>query len=125
MNWDKAITDFTNYLRLERGMAVNTVKSYARDLKKVALIAIEQDWMNPLKLKLPELESLVKEAAAVGLNPRSQARLVSAIRSFYKFLVLEDEIENSPAELLEAPKLGRKLPDFLRKGAGGSSGGLT
>lgn len=113
MNWDKVITDFMNYLRLERAMSANTVKSYHRDLRKIARLAVEENFSNPLKLNLGQLETLVKEAAAEGLSAKSQARLVSAIKSFYKYLVLEDEIEVNPAELLEAPKFGRKLPDFL------------
>lgn len=113
MNWDKAIADFINYLRLERALSANTVKSYRRDLVKLARFASEANLSNPLKLNLGHLEKLVKDAAAEGLSAKSQARLVSAIKSFYKYLVLEDEIEVNPAELLEAPKVGRKLPDFL------------
>lgn len=113
MNWDKAINDFVNYLRLERAMSPNTVKSYRRDLKKLAVIAHTKDKTNPLKLALSDLEELVKETASAGLSAKSQARLISAIRSFFKFLVLEDELAFSPAELLEAPKVGRRLPDFL------------
>lgn len=94
-------------------MSPNTVKSYRRDLNKIASTAIVGDKQNPLKLELSDLEVLVKEAASAGLSPKSQARLISAIRSFYKYLLLEDEISASPAELLEAPKVGRKLPDFL------------
>ena len=113
MNWDKAIADFINYLRLERAMSANTVKSYRRDLEKIARFAVDASLTNPLKLDLSHLEKLVKDAATEGLSAKSQARLVSAIRSFFKYLVLEDEIEINPAELLEAPKVGRKLPDFL------------
>ncbi len=94
-------------------MSHNTVKSYRRDLHKVADLALKGDFPNPLILKLADLEHLVKESASTGLSAKSQARLISAIKSFYKYLVLEDELSTSPAELLEAPKIGRKLPDFL------------
>ena len=94
-------------------MSPNTVKSYRRDLVKIAALASEENLTDPLSLELANLEGLVKKAAEQNLSAKSQARLVSTIRSFYKFLVLEDEIDKNPAELLEAPKVGRKLPDFL------------
>lgn len=112
MNWATAIRDFTNYMRLERAMAKNTVSSYQRDLNKAAQY-FETTKPSPLKLSLKDLEAFVAEMAEQGISARSQARLVSALRSFYKFLTLEEVIDIDPSELLESPKLGRKLPDFL------------
>lgn len=114
MNWNTAIRDFTNYLRLERGMSDNTVKNYQRDLRKAGRLGGE-DYPDPLKLELPQLEKLVQMVAEEGVSARSQARFISALRSFYKFLLLEDYLSANPTELLEAPKIGRKLPDFLSK----------
>lgn len=99
-------------MRLERGMAKNTISSYQRDLKKVVGYFNETK-PNPLILSLKDLQQFIAEMAKEGINPRSQARLISSLRSFYKFLVLEELINNDPSELLESPKLGRKLPDFL------------
>ncbi len=112
MNWATAIKDFSNYMRLERAMAKNTVSSYQRDLKKAALY-FEESKPNPLKLTLKDLEGFIAEMAVEGISARSQARLISALRSFYKFLTLEELITIDPSELLESPKVGRKLPDFL------------
>ncbi len=112
MNWATAIKDFSNYMRLERAMAKNTVSSYQRDLKKAAL-HFEESKPNPLKLTLKDLEGFIAEMAVEGISARSQARLISALRSFYKFLTLEELITIDPSELLESPKVGRKLPDFL------------
>ena len=112
MNWDTAIQAFVNYLRLERGLSGNTTKSYERDLRKAQLLS-EKQQANPLKLKLSDLEALVAALAHEGLSAKSQARFISAIKSFYKYLLLEDEIDANPTELLESPKIGRKLPDFL------------
>ena len=113
MNWEQAITDFTNYLRLERALSPNTVKSYRRDLTKLSALAVAENQPDPLKLTLANLEQLVRSVSAQGLGARSQARMVSALRTFYKYLVFEDELATNPAELLEAPKTGRKLPEFL------------
>lgn len=93
-------------------MAKNTVSSYQRDLNKAAQY-FETTKPSPLKLSLKDLEAFVAEMAEQGISARSQARLVSALRSFYKFLTLEEVIDIDPSELLESPKLGRKLPDFL------------
>lgn len=112
MNWSTAIRDFTNYMRLERGMSENTIKSYGRDLGKAQRLA-EDDHPDPLKMQLKDLEALIILVAEEGVNPKSQARFISALRSMYKFLLLEDYIDSDPTELLEGPKIGRKLPDFL------------
>ena len=114
MNWSIAIRDFTNYMRLERGMSPNTISSYQRDLRKAARY-FEEAKPNPIKLSLKDLQAFVGAQAREGINARSQARLISAIRSFYKYLLLEDLLESDPSELLESPRLGRKLPDFLSK----------
>ncbi len=99
-------------MRLERGMSKNTISSYQRDLKKAA-IYFEGDKPNPLKLQLKDLQSFIAETAKQGISARSQARMISSIRSFYKFLALEELIGIDPSEMLESPKVGRKLPDFL------------
>ncbi len=112
MNWSIAIRDFNRYQRLERGLSENTIKAYGRDLRKVASLLGEEK-TNPLKLELSELEAVINKAAKEGLNARSQARLVSSLRSFYKYLVLEDLLPKDPSALLETPKTAQKLPDFL------------
>lgn len=114
MNWSQGIKDFKNYLKLERGLSKNTLVSYELDLEKLAHFSEEDTWM-PLSLDFDDLQQFVNAQAKKGISARSQARFISSFKSFYKFLLLEDYIELNPTELLEAPKLGRKLPDFLSK----------
>lgn len=114
MNWQQAIRDFKNHLLLERGLSENTISSYSRDLTKVAQY-FQDLGLSPLKLNLNQLQDYIVEQAKSGVNPRTQARYISALRTFFKYLLLEDFIEIDPSELLESPKLGKKLPDFLTK----------
>ncbi|AEV32105.1 tyrosine recombinase XerD [Owenweeksia hongkongensis DSM 17368] len=112
MNWDIAIKDFTNYMRLERGMSPNTIAAYKRDLKKLRE-NLEEEKPDPLKIQLADLQGLITTLAEEGISAKSQARLISALRTFYKYLLFEDLITIDPTEMLESPKVGRKLPDFL------------
>ncbi len=112
MNWTQAIRDFTHYLKLERGLAENTVANYAMDLRKLKDWAQEQNLL-PLKAQSEHLSAFIRMLAETGISARSQARTLSAVKAFYKFLLLEDALEQNPAALLEAPKLARKLPVFL------------
>jgi integrase/recombinase XerD len=113
MRWKDALIDFKNYLRLERGLSENTVKGYLRDLQKARTYFEEKNATNPLELNLNHWEALVQNLAEKGLNPRSQARLTSAVKAFYNYLILEDYLTQNPVALLEIPKLGQKLPTYL------------
>jgi integrase/recombinase XerD len=112
MNWFQAIKDFKHYLKLERGLSENTLSAYTLDLEKVANFSDDERWL-PLKLNLDDLQQFINEMAKQGISARSQARLISTLRAFYKYLLLEDYLEINPTELLESPKVGMKLPDFL------------
>ncbi|HBF21903.1 MAG TPA: site-specific tyrosine recombinase XerD, partial [Cryomorphaceae bacterium] len=114
MNWSQAIRDFQHYLKLERGLSQNTIISYSLDLEKIAGFSEDPAW-KPLKLKADDLQQFINAQAKKGINARSQARLVSTLRAFYKYLLLEDYLDVNPTELLESPKMGRKLPEFLSK----------
>jgi integrase/recombinase XerD len=109
--WNQWVRDFLNYLRLERGMSPNTVMAYKRDLGKL------QQWAEEENLRVDSIvkDDLRKFTAAMSgsISPRSQARMVSAIRSFFLFLLEENYRKDHPAELLRAPKLGLYLPDTL------------
>jgi integrase/recombinase XerD len=113
MQWSQALADFKNYLRLEKGLADNSVRAYLRDLKKLA--SLYGDELKPLQLQLADLEKAVESLFSEGNQARSQARFISSCKSFYKYLLLEEYITKNPAELLEAPRLGQRLPDFLEE----------
>ena len=115
MNWNAAIRNFKNYQKLERGLAENSILAYERDLKKLQVWAEEKD-IAPLKISFEDLLNFIHEICSEDMAARSQSRLISAIKTFYKFLVYEDLLQENPSKLLETPKLGRKLPDVLNEG---------
>jgi integrase/recombinase XerD len=115
MNWNAAIRNFKNYQKLERGLAENSILAYERDLKKLKVWAEEKD-IAPLKISFEDLLNFIHEICSEDMAARSQSRLISAIKTFYKFLVYEDLLRENPSKLLETPKLGRKLPDVLNEG---------
>ena len=104
--------NYKQYLLLERSYTQNTANAYLSDIDK--LFAYQQiEGINPLETSLDELENFAAGLADVGIHPRSQARILSGVRSFYHFLLLEGKIRQDPTELLESPKIGLHLPDIL------------
>ena len=110
--WENAIKDFSYYLRIERGLSENTAVSYSSDLEKLAAFAAA-DGRKPWELTFEELEVFVQGCSEKGLNAKSQARIVSAVRGFYKYLSLEGLVKDNPSVLLEVPKSNRILPQVL------------
>ncbi len=116
MDWKRAIKDFGNYLRLERSMSANTVEAYIRDVTQLHhFIDAEYESKPPTQLELKHLREFVLRISDLGMNATTQARMISGIKAFYKFMLMEDIINDNPAELLEAPKIARKLPDTLNE----------
>jgi integrase/recombinase XerD len=114
MDWRSTINGFTAYLRMERGLSGNSVEAYERDTEKLASFVEEQfNHISPEKLTLNHLEAFVKHLDNTGQDERSQARIRSGIRAFYKYLMIEDLCTADPTELLEGPKLAKKYPDVL------------
>lgn len=114
MQWQRAIKGFKSYLQLERSLSPNTVEAYVRDIGQLqSFTSAEKPDSSPLLLTTAQLKDFVQQIAEIGMSPNTQSRMVSGIRSFYKYLLLEDKIETDPSELLETPKIGRKLPDTL------------
>jgi len=114
MHWQRAIQGFKSYLQLERSLSGNTVEAYQRDIEQLrSFIESTSGEESPIGIKTKQLKEFIQEIAELGLSPASQSRMVSGIRSFYKYLLLEDKIETDPSELLELPRIGRKLPDTL------------
>ena len=114
MNWSSAIKEFCDYMKIEKGLAENSVKAYRRDLFKLAAYCEDQNWM-PLNMDLKALEEAVMHLSKEGISANSQARFISSLKGFYKYLVLEDYRASNPAELLNAPRLSRKLPVYLEE----------
>ena len=114
MDWKSGIQGFKMYLQLERSLSANTVKGYLTDLAKLVDYVHEQSSApSPLTIQTNDLSEFLQHTAETGIKPRSQARVLSALRGFFKYLLLENARPDDPTELLEGPKLSRKLPDVL------------
>jgi integrase/recombinase XerD len=114
MDWSSSIKGFKAYLKLERSLSPNSVEAYVRDVDKlVQFFEVHGLNVSPEKVEPEHLKGLVKWAAELGMLPTSQARMISGLRAFYKYLLLENIINTDPCDQLDAPKLGRKLPDTL------------
>jgi len=114
MDWNSAVNGFKAYLMLERSLSENTIMAYEDDVLKLHQYFQNTDpSMSPLAVKYEDLEQFIHYINKLGLGARSQARIISGIKAFYKFLLLEDLIDDPPTELLEGPKLPRKIPDVL------------
>ncbi len=113
MNWDRALQDYRHYLKIERGLSENTIENYQRDVNKLVqyLLAIQSDEL-PISIEKEILSQFVYELGKT-VSARSQARIISGLNSFFSYLVFEDYRSANPMELIESPKLGRKLPDTL------------
>lgn len=113
MNWNEALKDYKLYLKIERGLSVNSIESYSRDVSKLILFVEENNIdKKPVNISDEYIQQFIYENSK-GLNPRSQSRLISGIRSFFDYLIFENYRKDNPTSLLETPKIGRKLPDTL------------
>jgi len=112
--WEAYKRGFKAYLQLERSLANNSIEAYLNDLEKLTtFIELNAVKGGPDELELTHLQEFVKWIAELGMTQASQARIISGIRTFYKYCLLEDVATKDPSALLEAPKLKRKLPDVL------------
>ncbi|MDQ1167307.1 site-specific tyrosine recombinase XerD [Flavobacterium sp. SORGH_AS_0622] len=113
MNWSRYIKDYQSYLRIERGLSKNTIENYGFDIERLCLfLKTNQIDVSPIKISDETLQQFIYSVAK-EVNPRSQARIISGLKSFFNYLVFEDYRNDNPLELIEAPKTGRKLPDTL------------
>ena len=111
-NWSRYIKDFVSYLKIEKGLAENSILAYQNDVAKLCDFAVSNQ-KSPTEITYNDLKQLIAELFDLGLSARSQARIISGIKQFYAFLLLENVISDDPSELLEQPKIGRKLPEIL------------
>ncbi|MCF0070346.1 site-specific tyrosine recombinase XerD [Dyadobacter sp. CY261] len=112
--WQSYIKHFKNYLRLERSLSGNSVEAYVRDVEKLEeFLELNKMALAPARVQEEHLSAFLKYIAELGLAAHSQARMLSGIKAFFKYLLMENEITEDPTELLESPHLPRKLPDVL------------
>ena len=114
MSWDFYIKQFKSYLKIERSLSDNSVDAYLHDVELLNQF-IDQRKINlsPLEVTSVQLHDFLEHIGELGLAAHSQARIISGLKSFFRFLLLEDMIQDDPTELIDTPKLGRKLPDTL------------
>lgn len=108
----KIIIKYKQYLKLEKALSDNTVEAYLTDLDKL-FVFLTLEGIDFTEVTTDNLETFSAGLHDIGIHPRSQARILSGIRSFYRFLVLEDYIRQDPTELLDSPQIGKHLPDVL------------
>ena len=114
MNWQAAIKGFKGYLKLERSLSPNSVSAYSNDLDKLYQYAdLQLIKKSPTEFSLQDLRGFINWVNELGMIPSTQSRIISGIKAFYKYLLMEDLIAADPSELLETPKIQRKLPDTL------------
>ncbi|GAK77072.1 integrase [Nonlabens ulvanivorans] len=113
MKWEHSIKDFLTYSRLERSLADNTIKAYRRDLEKFTTwLTDHKISQSPIHITTNTIRDYIYELAK-NVSARSQARALSSLKAFFNYLILEDYRKDNPLELIESPKIGRKLPDTL------------
>lgn len=114
MNWNVTIKGFKSYLQLELSLSKNSIDAYLHDVDKfVQYLKLQEVKVNPENVTQDQIESFLQWVSEIGLNARSQARILSGLKAFYKYLLIEDMLDVAPTELLESPKIGRKLPEVL------------
>ena len=113
MNWQNALQDYRHYLKLERGLSGNSIENYSMDLVKlINYLNVNEIEVSPVKISDKTIQEFIYDASK-NLNARSQSRLISGLRSFFSYLVFEDYRKDNPLDLMESPKIGRKLPDTI------------
>lgn len=116
MKWKNALTDYKSYLEIEKGFSKNTVESYLRDIKKITSYLEEYGIeVSPIHISKEQVQQFIYKTSK-KIDARSQARLISALRNFFTFLIFEDYRDDNPTDLIETPKVGQKLPDTLSEG---------
>ncbi|MCB0476736.1 MAG: tyrosine recombinase XerD [Crocinitomicaceae bacterium] len=114
VEWNNILRDYQIYLKLEKGLAENSIESYLRDVQKLQNYSTNKlQILSPLHIQQKDIENFLSDLYDLGISSRSQARILSGISSFFQFLILENKIQSSPTELISQPKIGLKLPEVL------------
>jgi integrase/recombinase XerD len=114
MNWELLIKQFTHYLKIERSLSANSIEAYVHDVQLLRqFMDIHYPKISPLQITLKQLQHFLQYVNELGMSAHSQARILSGVKGFYKYLLFDEVLSNDPTTLLEGPKLGRKLPDTL------------
>lgn len=112
-SWTSYIKEYKNYLKIERGLSKNTIENYVFDIEKLIGFLVENNIeVNPIQISEETIQQFVY-AISGKVNARSQSRILSGLKSFFNYLIFEDYRKTTPLELIEVPKIGRKLPDTL------------
>jgi integrase/recombinase XerD len=112
--WELQIRQFNHYLKIERSLSANTIEAYVRDVSMLRqFVEITHPDTSPLKITSQILQGFLEYVNELGMSAYSQARILSGIKAFYKYLLFEELVQDDPTILIEGPKLGRKLPDTL------------
>ncbi|HLP65365.1 site-specific tyrosine recombinase XerD [Flavobacterium sp.] len=113
MKWNSYIKSFQSYLKIERGLSKNTIDNYSFDIERLCLfLEVNSIEVSPIKISEETIQQFIYSVSK-EVNARSQARIISGLKSFFSYLIFEDYRADSPMELIEAPRIGRKLPDTL------------
>lgn len=114
LQWSTSIQEFKSWLKLERSLSPNSVEAYMNDIGKLEqFVSMTMPEKRPDTIELADLKKFIEWINELGASPRSQSRVLSGVRAFFRFLFLNDQITKDPSELIESPKIGRKLPEVL------------
>ena len=114
VDWKSYISGFKSFMKLEKSLSDNSIEAYVNDLSRlISFLEIKNYPVTPGQVSLSHLKEFIEWVNELGLSARSQARIISGIKAFYKYLLLDDKIDTDPTTLLDTPKIGRKLPEIL------------
>jgi integrase/recombinase XerD len=114
MTWPDYLSEYLSYLKLEKSLSDNSIDAYKRDIKTLlSYLEFKKLNISPAQVELTHLRQFIGWVNDLGMSARTQARVISGIKSFFKFLLIDEKIDKDPTALLEAPKIGRKLPEVL------------
>lgn len=114
MSWKNYIKEFRSHILFEKSLSDNTFESYQRDVKKlISFLEMNENKTSPSKIKTEDIREFIQWIAQIGMSAKSQARIISSLKSFFNYLVIENVIDQSPAQNIENPKIGSYLPETL------------